>query len=82
MFAPDPHGARWRLALKATDMERAGHTHPQIALEIFNGGTVREFARDWRRSRVRRLLDNAHALIDGDYLKILARSAKVARRAA
>jgi len=82
MFLPDSHASRWLLALKAIDFERAGLSHPEIAMQLYHGEKDVTFATDWRRSRLRRLLDTGHAMINGNYLKILARSAKQGRRTA
>jgi len=81
-FPPNSYASKWLLALKAIDMERAGFSHPEIATQLYQGVEEGGFATDWRRSRLRRLLDTGHAMIGGEYLKILARSAKVGRRAA
>ncbi|MBY0511803.1 MAG: DUF2285 domain-containing protein [Rhodospirillaceae bacterium] len=81
MFSTDSYASRWLLALKAIDMERAGVSQPDIAIQLYNGTRDAGFATDWRRSRLRRLLDTGHGMITGDYLKILARSVKPGRPA-
>ena len=81
MFPPLAQAARWLMMLKAIDMEAAGMLQAEIALKLYdNGDEMEDFATDWRRSRVRRLLDSAHDLIDGGYRKALMRDAKAARR--
>ncbi len=82
MFSPDSYAARWLLALKAIDMERSGISKPDIAFQLYGGIRDSDFVTNWRRSRLRRLLDTGHGMISGDYLRILARSVKPARRAA
>ncbi len=81
MFPPLAQAARWLTMLKAIEMEAAGRLQADIALALYdNGEAMEDFATDWRRSRVRRLLDTAHNLIDGGYRKVLMRGAKTARR--
>lgn len=83
MFVADTRATRWLLALKAIDMERAGISQPDIAFQLYPGPQDADFSSNWRRSRLRRLLDTAEDMIGGGgYLKILARSAKPVRRAA
>lgn len=81
MFSTDSYASRWLLALKAIDMERSGVSQTDIAMQLYNGTRDVGFSTDWRRSRLRRLLDTGHGMITGDYLKILARSIKAGRRA-
>ncbi len=82
LFSGDPRAERWLLSLKAIDLEAAGLSHADIATELYQSGGRGAFATDWRRSRVRRLLEAGHALIDGDYLKILARTTRAKSKAA
>jgi hypothetical protein len=82
MFTPEPGADRLLLTLKAINLEAAGLSHAAIAAELYPSDTSGGFATDWRRSRVRRLLDTGHALINGDYLKLLARPIKNGRQAA
>lgn len=78
MFPPLAHAARWTLMLKAIELEAAGLNQAEIALQLYdNGDEMDSFATDWRRSRVRRLLDKAHAFIEGGYLKTLMRGTKL-----
>ena len=82
MFTEDSRASRWLLALKAIDMERSGMSQPDIAAHFYPGTEHADFVTNWRRSRLRRLLDTGHEMISGGgYLKILARSVKAMRRA-
>lgn len=76
LFTASSYASRWILALTAIELERAGVSHPDIATELYKGTKELNFATDWRRSRLRRLLNTGNALIDGGYLKILARTGK------
>lgn len=82
LLAKEPNADRWLLALKAIELEAVGHSHAEIADRLYPGSDQGNFTTDWRRSRVRRLLEAGHALIKGDYLKILSRSPKLKWHAA
>ncbi|MBX7198502.1 MAG: DUF2285 domain-containing protein [Rhodospirillaceae bacterium] len=82
LFPSEPQADRWLLTLKAIELEAAGLSHADIAAQLYESGSRGSFATDWRRSRVRRLLEAGHAMIDRDYLKILARPTKVRSKAA
>lgn len=82
LFAADPRSERWLLSLKAIQLEADGLSHADIAATLYERAGRGSFATDWRRSRVRRLLEAGHALIAGDYLKIPARGTKAKSKAA
>jgi hypothetical protein len=70
------------LTLKAIELEAGGLSHAEIATRLYESSNRGSFATDWRRSRVRRLLDAGHALINGDYVKLLTKPARSGRQAA
>lgn len=79
-FAREAAAARWILSLRALELEAEGRSHAEIAANLYDGsGRGTGFATDWRRSRVRRLLDTGHALAKKGYLQILARPQKTGR---
>jgi hypothetical protein len=83
LFEREPNAAKWLLMLKAIDLEAGGKTHSEIADALYGDDPkLKQFSTDWRRSRVRRLLESGHALIDGGYRKILDPSRKSASQAA
>lgn len=59
------------LQILLLDRLALGFSHADIADQIYEGRTDGEFATDWRRSRVRRLLEAGHFLIKGGYRNIL-----------
>lgn len=76
LFPPDRRIDRWLDALRVHDALRCGASQREIAIALFGQERIPS---DWRaasdslRSRVRRLIRDAHRLAGGGYRKLLGR---------
>ncbi|MBY0308130.1 MAG: DUF2285 domain-containing protein, partial [Phycisphaerales bacterium] len=69
---------RWSLALQVLDMRRQGISETKIEEILY--GKVQKNESDWRRSRVKRLVETGRRYADGGHLKILTSGDRVATR--
>jgi hypothetical protein len=79
LFPPDPKIERWLMALRVHDGLLAGASQREIAAVLFGAERVDcdwAGASDSLRTRVRRLVREARALVAGGYRLLLRRSGK------
>ncbi len=76
LYPPDPRIDRWIEMLRAHDALLAGASQREIAAALYGADRI---ARDWGeasdslRSRIRRLVRDAHAMARGGYLTLIRR---------
>lgn len=80
LFSTERNATRWALTLHAIELEDAGMSHAEIADQLYEGQDGQAFATDWRRSRVRRLLEAGRLLINGGYRHILLANGKARKK--
>lgn len=71
LFTPDSRAQRWFMALRALDMQSAGHSREEIAQALL-GESLHSTRSDWVLSRLRRLLGTAKHIADIGYFGILS----------
>ncbi len=74
LYPGERRAHRWIEMLRAWDGSQEGASHREIAAEIFGDDMVQDSWDDTYRYRVRRLLQSAKKMIEGDYLVLLQRA--------